>query len=82
MNEEMQSEEKGFVLADNEPVNVNTDAEQAQIPDRKEVEPPPDGGYGWVCVLGVFLVNAHTWGINSVRFLMFTQQIIYSHPLR
>jgi hypothetical protein len=28
---------------------------------------PPDGGYGWVCVACVFWINAHTWGINSVR---------------
>jgi len=26
---------------------------------------PLDGGYGWVCVVAVFFVNAHTWGINS-----------------
>lgn len=26
---------------------------------------PPNGGYGWVCVAAVFLINAHTWGINS-----------------
>ena len=26
---------------------------------------PPDGGYGWVCVACNFLINAHTWGINS-----------------
>ncbi|KFY57751.1 hypothetical protein V497_05302 [Pseudogymnoascus sp. VKM F-4516 (FW-969)] len=25
----------------------------------------PDGGYGWVVVACVFLINAHTWGINS-----------------
>lgn len=25
---------------------------------------PPNGGYGWFCVLCVFLINAHTWGIN------------------
>lgn len=28
---------------------------------------PPNGGYGWVCVICVALINAHTWGINSVR---------------
>lgn len=28
---------------------------------------PPDGGYGWVCTACVFLINAHTWGVNSVR---------------
>lgn len=25
----------------------------------------PDGGYGWVVTACVFLVNAHTWGVNS-----------------
>ena len=25
----------------------------------------PNGGYGWVCVACCFLINAHTWGINS-----------------
>lgn len=29
---------------------------------------PPNGGYGWVCVACSFWINAHTWGINSVRF--------------
>lgn len=39
----------------------------------KKVEPmleddvPPDGGYGWVVVACAFWINAHTWGINSVR---------------
>ncbi|RDW58184.1 hypothetical protein BP6252_13595 [Coleophoma cylindrospora] len=26
---------------------------------------PPNGGYGWVCVACVFLINANTWGVNS-----------------
>lgn len=30
---------------------------------------PPDGGYGWICVACYFLINAHTWGINSVSLL-------------
>jgi hypothetical protein len=32
----------------------------------KPVDVPPDGGYGWVCVACVFIINAHTWGVNSV----------------
>ena len=28
--------------------------------------PAPNGGYGWVCTLSVFIINAHTWGINAV----------------
>ncbi|KEY68597.1 hypothetical protein S7711_05779 [Stachybotrys chartarum IBT 7711] len=30
------------------------------------IEPPPDGGYGWLCVLGQFLVNGFTWGVAAV----------------
>lgn len=31
------------------------------------IEPiPPNGGYAWVCTFAVFLINAHTWGVNSV----------------
>lgn len=30
--------------------------------------PPPDGGYGWVCVACVLVVNACTWGLNSVNY--------------
>lgn len=53
-------------LSKNDPVDngpVTSDTEQAQPLTPTEV----DGGYGWVCVVCVFLVNAHTWGINSVR---------------
>ncbi|KAK5097086.1 hypothetical protein LTS08_007106 [Lithohypha guttulata] len=30
-----------------------------------QVDVPPNGGYGWVCTACVFLINAHTWGVNS-----------------
>ncbi|KAI2996971.1 hypothetical protein CBS147346_9056 [Aspergillus niger] len=26
---------------------------------------PPNGGYGWICVVCICLINAHTWGING-----------------
>lgn len=41
------------------------DIEIPRIEERKELIQPPDGGYGWVCVACTFLINAHTWGINS-----------------
>lgn len=28
----------------------------------------PEGGYGWVCVVCISLINANTWGVNSVSY--------------
>ncbi|KAB8291247.1 hypothetical protein EYC80_009934 [Monilinia laxa] len=36
-----------------------------RVDESKPVDVPPDGGYGWICVACVFLINAHTWGVNS-----------------
>lgn len=27
----------------------------------------PNGGFGWICVACVSVINAHTWGLNAVR---------------
>ena len=34
--------------------------------EREQADDPPDGGYGWVCCIATFWINAHTWGVNSV----------------
>jgi hypothetical protein len=38
----------------------------------------PNGGYGWVCVVCMFWMNAHTWGINSVRLYFSGLHIAFS----
>lgn len=45
------------------------DPKQHPPPQESTLAAPPDGGYGWVCVACCFFINAHTWGINSVRYL-------------
>jgi hypothetical protein len=41
--------------------------QNASSPNQQEVEwTPPNGGYGWVCVITAFFINMHTWGLNSV----------------
>ncbi|KAI1140109.1 major facilitator superfamily protein [Hypoxylon sp. FL0543] len=30
--------------------------------DTERIPPPPDGGYGWICVLAQFLINGFAWG--------------------
>jgi hypothetical protein len=55
--------------------NTSTHSENTTLPndpespipiEDKQPDIPPDGGYGWVCVACVFLINGHTWGVNSV----------------
>lgn len=40
-------------------------ADQPRVEEKIEVDEPPDGGFGWVCVWCTLFINAHTWGINS-----------------
>jgi hypothetical protein len=43
-----------------------------KVPTQVSEQPwtPPNGGYGWVCVVTVWFINAHTWGLNSVRQIL------------
>ncbi|CAK7231140.1 hypothetical protein SBRCBS47491_007831 [Sporothrix bragantina] len=54
------------------PTNAAADAAvdaAAVVGDTPTTEAPveefKEGGYGWVVVVAVFLLNAHTWGLNS-----------------
>ncbi|KKY25737.1 putative mfs transporter [Phaeomoniella chlamydospora] len=33
--------------------------------EKTKTDVPPDGGFGWICVICVWFINAHTWGINA-----------------
>ncbi|KAF3480252.1 Mch2p [Arthroderma uncinatum] len=47
-------------------LNRNSTPRSEEGLEEKEPEDiPPDGGYGWVCVLCACLINANTWGVNS-----------------
>ena len=47
--------------------NIAQGSEQ-DVPDhaREREDVLPNGGYGWVCVVCLHLINGHTWGINFV----------------
>jgi hypothetical protein len=50
--------------------------EMFNVAEQEDV--PPNGGYGWVCVGCVFLINAHTWGINSVSSCHYYRDSIHT----
>lgn len=69
--------------------SFQSEAEDDVVLRSEDVEPErviyqedtiPDGGYGWVCVVCVFWINAHTWGINSVSTLS-ERWSMRSHPV-
>jgi hypothetical protein len=39
---------------------------ETPLPPSSALAEPPDGGYGWVCVVAVFFINGFTWGIVAV----------------
>lgn len=46
--------------------DIELTGNRTNVAEREDI--PPDGGYGWVCTAACLLINAHTWGVNSVRF--------------
>ncbi|KAK3330252.1 major facilitator superfamily domain-containing protein [Apodospora peruviana] len=44
-----------------DPENSPADSDSTKVDDAEFKE----GGYGWVVVMSVLLVNAHTWGLNA-----------------
>lgn len=49
------------------------DLQATNVTNREDV--PPDGGYGWICTVCMFLINAHTWGVNSVSLNIHFQEL-------
>ncbi|RDL42114.1 uncharacterized protein BP5553_02093 [Venustampulla echinocandica] len=45
--------------------NHDPEPRQEDVTNAADVDVPPDGGYGWVCVAAVAIINGHTWGVNS-----------------
>jgi len=59
------SEMEGNLSPESEETIRNDAPGEIQQEEEKLPDVPPDGGYGWVCVACTFLINAHTWGLNS-----------------
>ncbi|KAH6678425.1 MFS transporter-like protein [Halenospora varia] len=63
-DESIEIERDGTVSFASEKTAGTCDPDQTQE-DVKIADVPPDGGYGWVVVACVALINGHTWGLNS-----------------
>ncbi|KAF1956299.1 hypothetical protein CC80DRAFT_504870 [Byssothecium circinans] len=50
--------------ADSQVARGGEEQEQEQLSEKVE-DVPPNGGYGWVCVACIAIINGHTWGLNS-----------------
>lgn len=46
-----------------------------KLPDQTKDSEPPDGGYGWICVLACFAINCFTWGPVSVSRPIVVQEL-------
>ena len=50
-----------------EPKSTEIQAVESSVDSNAVADPPPDGGYGWICVASVFIINGFTWGVTAVR---------------
>jgi hypothetical protein len=50
-----------------EPGNDPGEVTAEEIAITSQIEPPPDGRYGRVCVAACFNINCFTWGVVAVR---------------
>lgn len=57
-----------------------TGSQQTNVAQREDV--PPDGGYGWVVAACVFLINAHTWRVNSAWGVCKRSQSLLVHEAK
>ncbi len=46
-------------------------------PAKSIPSPPPDAGYGWICLMAFFCVNAFTWGVVAVSKFRGPQRACY-----
>ena len=61
----------------------SVDSFEQEIPTnaQEQEDVPPNGGYGWVCVACVHLINGHTWGLNSVSIVVLPSSSPSFHTL-
>lgn len=46
--------------------SVQSDFSTKEVTGDDTQSTPLDGGYGWVCVVAQFFLNAFTWGVAAV----------------
>jgi len=63
LNSEAALTEKGLPPTLN--VHISPDrSDSALHAEDVSVNPPPDGGYGWIMVVAILFLNSVTWGIT------------------
>ena len=65
-----------------EPVDIADVEQPSTSQTAKPKDTPTEGGYGWVCVASVTFINAHTWGVNTVRLTSVKSSLFMFKPCR